>query len=384
MRFDFSGYEYFDDHTHLLFTDRLKVTPEEFAVNYYHGVRDIKDKDGKPGVSPEAVRHLRRQSVIKYLLHEMHRKFGCDETLEAAAELRNSMTKTPEALAAYTRLLFEDENITGCMLDAAEPMDSGIEGCFPCRVYRLFRYEDEYFRLLDTAPTFGDLTEALLARVRKAKEEGFAGLKGHIGEKCGFGARSVSDGEAEAAFEKAKARDPEAMRTVYYAMFGHLLELAGEIGLPVHLHTGTTGFKGDTAVSSLDPLLMAPFLDDDRYRASKIVFIHGSFPMSRSAAWMAYNFPNVYIDLSQTQLWQAYLLPDLLRDALSIAPHDKIMLGTGQHWYCEMVWLASKAAKRSLEKVMSDYAELDFISLKDAEKTAAMVLSENAYALYGR
>jgi hypothetical protein len=33
---------------------------------------------------------------------------------------------------------------------------------------------------------------------------------------------------------------------------------------------------------------------------------------------------------------------------------------------------------------MSDYAELDFISLKDAEKTAAMVLSENAYALYGR
>ena len=84
MKFDFSKEGYFDTHTHLLYTDKLSVTPEEFAINYYHGVRDAVDANGKATVSAEAVRHLPYQSVIRMLVHAMSQKFGCEETVEAA------------------------------------------------------------------------------------------------------------------------------------------------------------------------------------------------------------------------------------------------------------------------------------------------------------
>ena len=382
MKFDFGKEAYFDNHTHLLFTDRLVVTPEEFAVNYYHGVRSARDENGKPAVSPDAVSHLPYQGVIMMLVHAMAQKFGCEPTLEAVTEARNSRTTTPEALREYTRMLYEDENIVGTMLDAEHPMGERIGDCFPCQVFRLFRYEDLFFSLLKTETTFDQLLEKLLEGVRTAHSEGFSGLKGHIGEKCGFEVREVSMQEARASFEKAKCGDKAAVTSVYYAMFSHLLELCGELDISLHLHTGTTGFKTITDVYSLDPILMAPYLKNPRYAKAKIVLLHGSFPYTRNAAWMAYNFPNVYLDLSQTQLWQGVLTSRILEDALSCAPHDKILLGTGQHWYCEMVWLAAKIAKSSLADVLGRLVEQNLISATQAQSSAKMILSENALRLY--
>ena len=384
MKFDFSKEAYFDTHTHLLYTDKLSVTPEEFAINYYHGVRDAVDANGKAAVSAEAVSHLPYQSVIMMLVNAMSKKFGCEPTIEAVTAVRNSLTKTPEALKEYTRMLFEDENVVGCMLDAEHPMSEPVGDCFPCKVYRLFRYEDVFFSQLKTAGTYQELLDAVLAAVRQAYVDGFAGLKGHIGEKCGFDVREVSAKEASEALIKAQNGDKVSVTTVYYAMFAELLELCGELGIPVHLHTGTTGFKTRTAVDSLDPIAMAPFLKNNRYAKTKIVLLHGSFPYTRNGAWMAYNFPNVYIDLSQTLLWQGALAPRILEDAMSCAPHDKIMVGTGQHWYCEMVWLAAKIAKKSLEDVLGRMVDMDFYSAEQAERSARMILSENSLRLHER
>lgn len=382
MKFDFSEEAYFDNHTHLLYTDKLSVTPDEFAINYYHGVRNAVDENGKAIVSTEAVRHLPYQGVIMMLINAMSRKFGCEPTIEAVTASRNARTQTPDDLKEYTKMLFKDENVCGVMLDAEHPMNEPIGDCFPCKVFRLFRYEDVFFSLLKTETSFAQLLDKQMSHIYRAHTEGFAGLKGHIGEKCGFDVREVSPQEAEKAFAGAKAGDKAAVTTVYYAMFSRLLEACGELNFPIHLHTGTTGFKGRTSVYTLDPILMAPFLDNPRYAAAKIVLLHGSFPFTRNAAWMAYNFPNVYLDLSQTQLWQGILLSRILEDVLSCVPHDKIMLGTGQHWYCEMVWLAAKIAKRSLAEVMERLVERDFLSAEQAQSSARMILSQNALRIY--
>ena len=262
-------------------------------------------------------------------------------------------------------------------------MNVPVGDCFPCKVYRLFRYEDLFFDLLKTEENFDELLKKFLAGVRRAAADGFAGLKGHIGEKCTFHLRDVSEEEAQAAFAKAKAGDKDSVTAVYYAMFSHLLELCGGLGIPIHLHTGTTGFKTRTDVDTLDPIYMAPYLKKERFARTKIVLLHGSFPNTRNAAWLAYNFPNVYVDLSQTQLWQGVLASRILEDTLSCAPHDKIILGTGQHWYCEMVWLAAKIAKRSLADVMGRLVDMNLFSVSQAEESARMILSKNALKLYG-
>ena len=178
MRFDFSQEAYFDNHTHLLYTDVLSVKPDEFAVNYYHGVRDAVNKDGKAAVSDEAKKHLPYQGVIMMLVNAMSQKFGCEPTIEGATALRNSLTKTPEALKDYTRMLFEDENICGVMLDAEHPMSEPVGDCFPCKVFRLFRYEDVFFSLLKTETSYRALLEKLLESVRQAHIEGFGSSHG--------------------------------------------------------------------------------------------------------------------------------------------------------------------------------------------------------------
>ena len=118
---------------------------------------------------------------------------------------------------------------------------------------------------------------------------------------------------------------------------------------------------------------MAPFLKEKRFFHAKIVFLHQSFPFTRNAAIMACNFPNVYLDLSQTLPWQPLLFARCLEDALSITPHDKIMLGTGQHWYAEMVWLAAFIAKKALARVMKQFAEDGLLSERQAKASARMV-----------
>lgn len=382
MTFNFQQLGFFDNHTHLLFLDKLSVTPDEFAINYYHGIRDEAGPDGKDYPSETAVSHIRHQAVVMTLVNLMSKRFGIEPTVESAVEFRNSRTKTPEALWDYAKMLYSDQNVVGCVLDSEYPMGDERTKCFPCDAYRLFQYESVFFKLVETESSFKDVLSKLHDAISGAAKEGFAGLKGHIGEKCGMDVRNVTDEEAENALPGARKKYKESVRAVYYAMFSHLLEWCKDLDIPLHLHTGSTGFKTRTDVYSLDPILMAPYLKNPRFLKTKIFLLHGSFPFTRNSAIMAANFPNIYLDLSQTLPWQSILFTRVLEDALSVAPHDKIVLGTGQHWYAEMVWLSSNIAKASLAHVLENLVAQNLLSRKQAEKSAAMLLSENALRVY--
>ena len=382
MIFDFSNESFFDNHTHLLFQDKLEVSEEEFTLNYYHGVRDEAAPDGKTRPSQVAIDHMSYLSVVMTLVHMMSQRFDIEPTLKSIVAFRNQSTKTPQALRDYTKMLFDDQRVAGCVLDSGHPMGDPKTDCFPCKVYRLFQYETPYFELLKTEDKFDVILEKLFAQIRKAAAEGFRGLKGHIAEQCGMEVREVSDAEAQAALPKAKQGDKESMTTVYYAMFSHLLDLCREVDIPLHVHTGTTGLKKWSEVYTMDPILMAPYLKNPRYLKTKIFLLHGSFPFTRSAALMAYNFPNVYLDLSQTLPWQSLAFSRIIEDALSITPHDKIVLGTGQHDYAEMVWVAAKIAKESLAHVMDLLVSQNLLSQAQAAQSASMILGGNGVRFY--
>ena len=66
-----------------------------------------------------------------------------------------------------------------------------------------------------------------------------------------------------------------------------------------------------------------------------------------------------------------------------MAPHSKIMLGTGQHDHAEMSWLAARIAKSSLANVMENQVKRGLLSEKQAIETAEMLLYKNALRLYG-
>lgn len=377
---DFKDYPFFDNHTHLLNMKKTHITSADMAINFLHGFRDEVDETGVPIPSSELVYHMSNMGVVKTLVNYMSKYLNCEPTLDAVIAARNEATQ--EQYDHYINALYEDEHILAEVLDSELPANDSKLSCIPVPLIRLFRYEDVYFTLLRTETSFGELWNKLEESIRKAVAEGFRGLKGHVGEKFTMAVRNISPEQAEAAFSQAKNGEKKAAEDVYFAMFAKLLILCQELDITLHLHSGCTGLKSNPDVPQLDPLLMVPFLKQQRFMKTKIVFLHQSFPYTRNAALMAFSFPNVYLDLSWTLPWNSICYNRCLEDALNIAPHTKILLGTGQHHYPEMVWMSSKIAKQALKEVLEHAVEAGTLSENQATQTAKQVLFENGKRLY--
>lgn len=383
MNFDFSQENFFDNHTHVLDMDKFHVTEEEFLRYYCHGPKYLKGEGGIPIPSPKALSCLREQGVIHMLVHYLSQKFHCEESLEAVIACRNESIKDKAHLEAYIKSLYDEEHITASILESELPMNDPLAACIPGWIFRLFRYEDVYFQLLKTEDSYHSLITKLKDRIEGAFREGFVGLKGHIAENCGMNIYFVDAQEAEKNFAQAKEGDVQAKRAVYYAMFSEILDLCGEFHASVHIHTGSTGMGKNNGVYQYDPILMVPFLGKGRYEKTDIVLLHGSYPFTRHAAMLAFNFSNIYVDMSQTLPWESLGMKTMFEEVIALAPHNRIIMGSGQHGCPETAWLAAKTAKAALEKVMEDITEQGMMSGEQARRSAKMILSENALKLYG-
>jgi predicted TIM-barrel fold metal-dependent hydrolase len=195
-------------------------------------------------------------------------------------------------------------------------------------------------------------------------------------------ARLVEDREAEAAFVAAKSGNAEAVKTVYFAVFAATLVLCRELGVPIHIHSGHTGGGIDAHISKTNPILLEPLLREDRFRKTTVVFLHGAYPHAQTAALMAHHLPHVWVDLSWTLPWTSLRFDRSIEDVLAIAPHSKILLGSGQHGIPEISWLASLVAKDSLASTLSDAVARGIIGRVQAETSARMICFENARRLY--
>lgn len=229
--------------------------------------------------------------------------------------------------------------------------------------------------------------------MREKKAEGYIGLKSHVLELLDEIPHDVPPEEAASWFEKAKAGDRRAFGRVYLALFCRALVLSQELRFSIHIHTGTTGNtgsdvhadksrKGEMLLSSNDPYLLCPLLRDERYMAAYLVLLHGNYPDVRRTALMTHVFPNVYMDLSWVLPWTALGFDRNLSEVLEIGMHDKLMLGTGQHNYPEMSWLAAKLARQSLQRVLEEYIAKNLMDEAQAQVTAEDVLYCNAQRLY--
>ncbi len=380
MIFDFSQEEFFDNHTHYVYTDKTSVTKEEFLTNYFCGKKPI--VNGQKTMPNGEQDHIVNQGVVLTLINYMSQFFNCDPTLDAVLEARKKATSTPELLQKYIRDMYAEEHIIGTVLDSDLPMGAKETLCFPCTTLRLYQYEKPLFSLIESEATYDDVHDKTLEKIREAVAKGFVGLKGHVGEHYGFDLTEVNPQEARSAFQKAKEGDKDATRKVYMSVFSDILTLCGDLDIPIHLHTGSTGLGKYTAVYEHDPILMVPFIQNPKYEKTKFVLLHTGYPFVRNLGIMVFNLPNVYMDMSHSLPWWSLSITSIFEDVIATAPHDKIMLGTGQHWYNETAWMGAKVAKTCLARIMDNLVDMNLISKKQAEKSARMILSENAKRLY--
>lgn len=400
--FDFTDLPFYDNHTHNMDMAKTDYTTRELTINYLHGFRDVLPaKEDAPSkgflpfgnidfdvhgfiarskASDDLACTTANLGINKVMVNYLSVKFGCPPTLEAVNEARNQELARLGPLN-YAHSLYKDQNITGCTVDLDWPIGDPRLEQFPGSVQRLFRMDPLFDRLLLSCETYASLKAEYEKELRAAFREGFVGVKCHVGERFTFAIKLISDETAEAVFPSAVNGDPEALADVYFAVVADTMRICRHEDIPIHIHTGSTG--GPEDLHNCDPRLMTPFLSNREFLNTKVVFLHANHPNIGEAALMAHTFPHVWLDISWSLPWIALDFPRIMKSALGLAPHNKIMLGTGQHGIPEMVWVASKVAKRSLEIIMGEYVREGFLSREQAFETAEQVLYKNAYRMYG-
>ena len=384
--FDFSSIPFFDNHSHRINVENREITPLQLSVAFAHGWGPVNPEGRMPdsaeveNCDAEYAYHVMNMGVVKVLINRLAERFGCEADAGTVVSIRNGFTK--EDGYGYARSLYEEARIVGEVVDDPAVFGDPVLNCFPTRIYRLFQMDPFFRNLLRSAASYDELKKIFTGTVRERLAEGFIGIKCHVFELCAGPLRIVEDGEAAACFDAARAGDRAAFETVYLAVFEQVLLLTQELNFTVHIHTGCTGNPNDLQTST-DPYRITPILHDPRFYASRIVFLHGNPPDFGHDAWICHGYPNVWMDLGWTAPWVSMNMDAVLKEVLSMAPHSKIMFGSGQHDHAEASWLAAYIARSPLERVMEEQVRCGLLSEKQAVETAELLLYKNAYRLYG-
>lgn len=385
--FDFTSIPFFDNHTHRINVENREIKPIQLGMAFVHGWRPknpgdraLMSAEGIGNYPTEYEYHVMNMGVVKVLINALAQRYGCEATAEAVVKERNKLTLQDGY--GYAKTLFEEMNIIGEVVDDGAPFGSPELNCFPTKIYRLFQMDPFFRALLKNCESYEELKAAFDKGVKERIAEGFIGVKSHVLELRAQPMRVIEDDEAAARFDLAKTGDKNAFEDVYLAIFEHVLLMTQEMNFSVHIHTGCTGNPNDLKTNT-DPYALEPVLRDQRYFAAHIVFLHGNPPDFGHDAWVCHGYPNVWMDLGWSLPWLSMNFEAILEEVLSMAPHSKIMFGTGQHDHAEMAWLAARIAKSSLANVMERQVQRGLLSKEQAVETAEMLLYKNAMRLYG-
>jgi predicted TIM-barrel fold metal-dependent hydrolase len=321
--------------------------------------------------------------VVLTVVCQLAQVFGCEPTLEAVTAERNRRT-AEVGLAGYAKMLYEDAGIVCSVMDSNLPINDPILDLTPGPRIRLLQMDPLLKTLLTSSGSYAELLRTFQASVEKTmRQDGFVGIKSHLGELVGFGAAPVEADEAERYFSAAAAEDGEAFKKVYMAVWLATMVQAQELKFPIHIHTGITGGLWNGPVANTDPFLLVSILRQPRFLRTRLVLLHAGHPWMQHAGMMAHTFPHVWVDMGWTTPWTSQRIVACYRDVIGLAPLSKLMIGSGGHGSPEVSWLAAKTAKIAIGEVLTDSVRLKLMCEKDAEKAGRMILHENAVRMYG-
>ena len=377
MMFDFSNIPFFDNHTHRIDVSNRSIRPIDLCSAFVHGRAPVRPMD------EEALRereyNIMNMGVVKTLVCMMAQKFGCEATPEAVIAARNARTLADGF--GYAQELYAEAKVIGEVVDDGAPFGDPELLCFPTQIYRLFQMDPCVRALLERCDSYAELSETFEHTLKERLAEGFIGVKSHMFELRKQPIRVVSEEEAERCYADAKAGVRDAFEDVYLAIFQRVLILTQDLDFSLHIHTGCTGNPNDLQTCT-DPYAIAPLMRDERFADAHIVFLHGNPPDFGHAAWLTHCYPNVWVDIGWSLPWLSLNIEQVMEEILSVAPHSKIMLGSGQHNHAEMVWMASKLARTALANVLERKVNAGLLSREQAQETAEQLLYKNACRLY--
>ena len=324
---------------------------------------------------------LRNTMVYRLLLRELGRFLDIPDASEREllAERRRRMS---EDYRAWVEALFTEGGIEALVLDegylpAAQPRDS-FEVVAHCRVHYLLRMENlldplwEAFR--QGSRDFKSVESRYFTSLAEALDgKGIVGLKSIIGYRTGLEVAPVERSELLGCKASEKQfRD--------YFFFETMRRVTGR-GLPVQIHAGFGESHID--VRRNHPGMLKFIFEQADFRDLKFVLVHGGYPRSFEAGYLASIYPNVYVDLSEMIPFVPLGARQGVLDIMSMCPLNKILYGSDGFGIPEIHWLGAKLGREIIGGIMADFVEMGLFDHDGAVEAARLIFADNARKLYG-
>lgn len=373
---DVSATPIIDNHAHPL-SQAQPQTPEEFRSHFTEAH------------SPELARHHVGSAIsYRWALKQLAWALQVEATEEAILQRRGAAS-----LGDYARSLVKEANLSQLLVDEGYPSpreaysSMWMEAMLEVRVGRILRIETLVEELIPEHARFQDALSAFDDRVAGAPEQGFVALKSIAAYRSGLQIGRVSEPDAAAAFDSARA-EAEGDRGVRLEskplidfFVWRAVSHAATRGLPVQFHTGYGDPDLDLRLSN--PLHLRPLFEDRSLEAAPIVLLHESYPFTAEAAYLAAAHPNAYVDI-------AFSLPPLDRlqlrrsveAALGTAPTNKVMVSSDGVGIPEHYYLGAVRAREIVSEVLQSMVDGGELTAFEAEDMADLLFRRNAQRTY--
>jgi hypothetical protein len=318
------------------------------------------------------------------MMNQLAQVLGVDEDWEAVARARNGVAG--KDYRGWAERLFKDAAIETLLVDegGAKPRitldDQGLGKIAPARLRRVARTDNFVRDLLKEETGWEGFFRGYQYDLDAAIEDGALAFKSVIAYRTGLDVQPVSEDVARRNFEAVRTGKEAEQKPLRDFLLCHAMDVARERGLWVHIHAATG--DPDIIFQKANPGQLYPLLHSERFRANRVVLVHGGWPWVSEAAVMVGILPNLYLDVSEGTIFGMANLRQRMLEALESAPYAKILYSSDAH-SPETLWIVAKRYKAVLGQVLAELAGEGFFSAREAYEAGRMILGGNAARLYG-
>ena len=399
---DLNDIEVIDTHVHPVMLNTITDSYTKQAANFTDVMMPAGDYPGK------AELQAKMHQGFTELVYEQQRRIGYFNYIArtygvpATAEGFNSVVKPNIGNNAdfekYIKKILDREKIASMVFQSREPDPvPPVSHMPPNRFVWSWPYTD--MLRPDWAKTNGlntlqDVQAAIDKRLETAAANGCRGFKNGAAYWRSFALARVTARQAEEALKLLLAATPDsvdtrnvpsfddpkltaALRTYEDFLFKHVYVKAGQIEVPMIIHTAVglhPGLRSDW--NSPQPLYEV-FVDDDVQKANtQFILIHSGYPSHHIVSGFISQLPNVYTDVSFFAKYPG-ALEEVYRTFLTLGPATKIMHGSDSNTVPEEIGYCAWNGRAALARVLNEYRHYGWTNA-DIEKTANDILHGNA------
>jgi predicted TIM-barrel fold metal-dependent hydrolase len=251
----------------------------------------------------------------------------------------------------------------------------------------MLRLETLMQQLVSDYVDFDEVVARFTMSLQQLRKHGYVALKSIVAYRSGLEIARWNKDQAVAAFQAAHIDLQHAgTRLTHKPLIDYLLHLAflqaAEQHLPVQFHVGYG--DRDVDLRQGNPLHLRDVIECREYDGMRIILLHECYPFTREGAYLATVYPHVFLDLSYAiPFLERQELVACTRQALSIAPANKLLYSSDGIHLPELHWVAAVRGRTIIGQVLDEMILHDEIDAEQGYYLAQQILYKTAYAVYG-